>query len=109
MTFFALKRQELLPAEAALAPAAAAGRALRVDEKDLEVGGTALREVWSFLGLCAGGAGELAARTRVQRRSPTRYRTDLFYRCLETAYTVLGEPGFRLALDRGRRLKSALR
>ena len=108
MTFFALKRQELLRAEAALAPAAA-GRALRVDEKDLKVGGAALREVWAFLGLSAGGAGKLAARTGVQRRSPTRYRNDLFYRCLETGSADPGEHGSRRALDRGRLLKSALR
>ena len=109
MTFFELRRQELLRAEAALAPAEAAGRVLRVFYEDLERGGTARGQVWAFLGLSADGAGELAARTRVQRRSPARYRRDMFYRALETAYTALGEHGFRRALDRGRRIRSALR
>jgi len=109
MTFFELRRQQLGRTEAALAPAEAAGRVLRVCYEDLERGGAARGEVWAFLGLSADGAGELAARTRVQRRSPTRYRRDAFFRALETAYAALGEQGFRRALDRGRRIRSALR
>ena len=54
------------------------------------------------------GDGVSAPRARLRRRSRMRFCNDVFYHCLENACAALGAHGFRHALDRGRRVKSAL-